>query len=389
MAKVSIIVPTYNVEPYLVECMESITNQTLDDIEIICINDGSTDGSLAILKSYAEKDSRIILVDKENGGYGIGMNIGLEKATGEYIGIVEPDDFVPVNMFGDLYKIASENDLDFVKADFYRFERASNGDMYLTYNHLDRTDTYYNKIFNPGETPEAIRFIMNTWSGIYKKSFLDEFNIRHNETPGASFQDNGFWFQTFAFAKKAMIIDKPYYMNRRDNPNSSVKNMQKVYCINVEYDHIKSILVQHPETWERFKTYYSLKRFHNSVATLRRIDNSLKKDYVDRFSREMRRAKELGEINEELFTAAERDNFHLLISQPNVYYKLKALPMNNGSTSINNNFKQVKAELDKIKRSKSYKIGKAIMYIPVRFKKLAKRIYKKLNRRRKGYQKND
>ena len=76
MAKVSIIVPTFNVEPYLKECMESITHQTLEDIEIICINDGSTDGSLAILKSYAEKDSRIKLVDKENGGYGIGMNIG-------------------------------------------------------------------------------------------------------------------------------------------------------------------------------------------------------------------------------------------------------------------------------------------------------------------------
>lgn len=389
MAKVSIIVPTYNVEPYLVECMESITNQTLFDIEIICINDGSTDGSLAILKSYAEKDSRIILVDKENGGYGIGMNIGLEKATGEYIGIVEPDDFVPLNMFGDLYKIASENDLDFVKADFYRFERASNGDMFLTYNHLDKTDTYYNKLFNPSETPEAVRFIMNTWSGIYKKSFLDEYGIRHNETPGASFQDNGFWFQTFAFAKRAMIINKPYYMNRRDNPNSSVKNMQKVYCINVEYDHIRDILIEHPETWERFKTYYTLKRFHNSVATLRRIDNSLKKDYVDRFSKEMKRARDLGEMDEELFTAAERDNLHLLISQPNVYYKLKALPMNNGSTSFNNNFKQVKAELDKIKRSKSYRIGRAIMYIPVRFKRFAKKVYRKLNKRRKGYQKND
>lgn len=389
MAKVSIIVPTYNVEPYLVECMESITNQTLSDIEIICINDGSTDGSLAILKSYAEKDSRIILVDKENGGYGIGMNIGLEKATGEYIGIVEPDDFVPVNMFGDLYKIAIENDLDFVKADFYRFERASNGDMFLTYNHLDRKDMYYNQIFNPSETPEAVRFIMNTWSGIYKKSFLDEWGIRHNETPGASFQDNGFWFQTFAFAKRAMIINKPYYMNRRDNPNSSVKNMQKVYCINVEYDHIRDILIEHPETWERFKTYYTLKRFHNSVATLRRIDNSLKKDYVDRFSKEMKRARDLGEMDEELFTAAERDNLHLLISQPNVYYKLKALPMNNGSTSFNNNFKQVKAELDKIKRSKSYRIGRAIMYIPVRFKRFAKKVYRKLNKRRKGYQKND
>ena len=316
MAKVSLIVPAYNVEPYLVECMESITRQTLQDIEIICINDGSTDGTLGILKRYAEKDPRIILIDKENGGYGIGMNMGMEVATGEYIGIVEPDDFVPVNMFGDLYEIAKEKDLDFVKADFYRFERASNGDMFLTYNHLDRKNEHYNQVFDPSHTPQAIRFIMNTWSGIYRKAFLDEYHIRHNETPGASFQDNGFWFQTFAFAKRGMIIDKPYYMNRRDNPNSSVKNVQKIYCINVEYDHIRDVLMEHPETWERFKTYYTLKRFHNSVATLRRISNEFKRDYVERFSKEMKRAKELGEMDEELFTAAERDNLHLLINRP-------------------------------------------------------------------------
>lgn len=389
MPKVSLIVPTYNVEQYLVECMESITNQTLEDIEVICINDGSTDGSLSILQSYADKDKRIIIVDKENGGYGIGMNIGLEIATGEYIGIVEPDDFVPVNMFGNLYDIAKGNNLDFVKADFYRFERATNGDMFLTYNHLSKKEEDYNVVFNPSETPEAIRWIMNTWSGIYKREFLNKWNIRHNETPGASFQDNGFWFQTFVFATRAMIIDKPYYMNRRDNPNSSVKNMQKVFCVNVEYDHIKDVLIEHPETWNRFKSYYTLKRFYNCLTTLRRIDNSCKLDYVNRFSKEMKRAYQLDEIDEELFTAAERDNIKLLINQPNMYYKLKALPMNNGSTNINNNFKQVKTELDKIKRSHAYKVGKMIMYFPSKFKSFAKRVYRKINKYRKGYVKNE
>lgn len=389
MPKVSLIVPTYNVEQYLVECMESITNQTLEDIEVICINDGSTDGSLSILQSYADKDKRIIIVDKENGGYGIGMNIGLEIATGEYIGIVEPDDFVPVNMFGNLYDIAKGNNLDFVKADFYRFERATNGDMFLTYHHLSKKEEDYNVVFNPSETPEAIRWIMNTWSGIYKREFLNKWNIRHNETPGASFQDNGFWFQTFVFATRAMIIDKLYYMNRRDNPNSSVKNMQKVFCVNVEYDHIKDVLIEHPETWNRFKSYYTLKRFHNCLTTLRRIDNSCKLDYVNRFSKEMKRAYQLDEIDEELFTAAERDNIKLLINQPNMYYKLKALPMNNGSTNINNNFKQVKTELDKIKRSHAYKVGKMIMYFPSKFKSFAKRVYRKINKYRKGYVKNE
>ena len=389
MAKVSIIVPTYNVEPYLVECMESIVNQTLEDIEIICINDGSTDGSLAILQSYAEKDGRIIVVDKENGGYGMGMNIGLDRASGEYIGIVEPDDFVPINMFGDLYKKAKENDLDFIKADFYRFERAENGDMVLTYNHLDRTNGYYNKVFDPSHTPETIRFIMNTWCGIYRRDFLEKFKIRHNETPGASFQDNGFWFQTFAFAKRAMIIDKPYYMNRRDNPNSSVKNMQKIYCINVEYDHIRDVLMEHPDTWRRFKGYYTLKRFHNALTTIRRIDVAFRPDYVNRFSKEMKRARDLGEMDESLFTPAERDNINLLIDRPALYYKLKVATLKDGNYADgNSNFKQMRDELNKIKKSKSYRLGRAIMYIPVRLKRLAKRVYRKINKMRKGYKNN-
>ena len=382
MVKVSLIVPAYNVEPYLVECMESIVHQTLRDIEMICINDGSTDGTLGILKDYAARDSRIKLVDKKNGGYGIGMNIGLDMAEGEYIGIVEPDDFVPVNMFGNLYEIAKKNDLDFIKADFYRFERSNNGDMFLTYNHLSKKAQDYNRVFNPSMTPEAIRWIMNTWSGIYRREFLEKYSIRHNETPGASFQDNGFWFQTFAFAQRAMITDTPYYMNRRDNPNSSVRDPQKIYCINVEYDHIRDVLMQYPETWERFKGYYTLKRFHNALTTLRRIADDCKKEYVERFAKEMKRARDLGEMDESLFTPGERDNINLLINQT-------ALPMNNGSTSLNNNFKQVKTELDKIKRSKSYKIGKAIMFIPVRFKRFAKKIYRKINKMRKGYKKDE
>ena len=104
---------------------------------------------------------------------------------------------------------------------------------------------------------------MNTWSGIYKNDFLRKYNIRHHETPGASFQDNGFWIQTFCFASRAMILDKPYYMNRRDNPNSSVNSPEKVYCMNEEYKYIKGILSKDPELWDRFKYHYTLKKFQN------------------------------------------------------------------------------------------------------------------------------
>ena len=379
MAKVSIIIPTYNVEMYLVECMESVVNQTLKDIEIICINDGSTDGSLEILKSYAEKDDRIVLVDKENGGYGIGMNIGLDKATGEYIGIVEPDDYIPLNMYSDLYEKAVENDLDFIKADFYRFKRDSETeDMELVYNHLSQNKEDYNIVFNPSESPEAIRYIMNTWSGIYKRSFIEEFHIRHNETPGASFQDNGFWFQTFIYAKRAMIIDKPYYMNRRDNPNSSVHNKEKVYCMNVEYDHIREILVRDKEIWERFRGMYWFKKYNNYMGTVRRIGEEYKREYVRRFSEEFKRGLELGELDESVFKKLAWDNIQFIAKDPDGFYMrkvatpIKVRRLTKKVEKLEKQNAKLKNDIKIIKGSRSYRLGWFLLTIPRKIKAIFK-----------------
>ena len=115
MAKVSIVIPIYNVEKYLRQCLDSVVNQTLRDIEIICVNDGSKDSSLAIMKEYAERDERVKIIDKPNSGYGNSMNRGFDMACGEYIGIVESDDYADPEMFERLYATAKENELDVVK----------------------------------------------------------------------------------------------------------------------------------------------------------------------------------------------------------------------------------------------------------------------------------
>lgn len=354
MPKVSIIVPIYNVENYLEECLESIVRQTLSDIEIICINDGSTDGSLAILQKYAENDERIVVVDKENGGYGIGMNIGLDKATGEYIGIVEPDDYVPLGMYEDLYLKAKEYDLDFVKADFYRFVTEANGNMTLTYNHLTSNKSKYNVVFNPSQEPAALKYVMNTWSGIYKRDFIEKYHIRHHETPGASFQDNGFWIQTFCFAERAMILDKPYYMNRRDNPNSSVNSPEKVYCMNEEYKYIRNILEKDPELWERFKYYYTFKKFGNYMATLRRINIKFKHKYVLDISEEFNKAEKDGELDKSIFSAVQQKKLDLLMGDPEAFYQAECVM----------NIKGAAKKLKDVQNSTSYKIGRAITYLP-------------------------
>ena len=106
MCRVSVLVPVYNVKKYLRQCLDSLAAQTLDGIEFICIDDGSTDGCSEILDAYAEKDERFRVIHKENSGYGASMNVGLRAARGEYIGIVESDDFADAEMFAALYDVA-------------------------------------------------------------------------------------------------------------------------------------------------------------------------------------------------------------------------------------------------------------------------------------------
>lgn len=362
MTKVSIIIPTYNVSEYLRECLDSVVKQTLKEIEIICVNDGSTDDSLEIIKEYAAKDDRIVIIDGPNGGYGKAMNKGLDRATGEYVGIVEPDDYIALNMYEELYETAKANDLDIVKADFYRFGRNENGDMNMNYVLLDPTKERYGELLHPDEDPSLIRFVMNTWSGIYRRALLEEYHIRHNETPGASFQDNGFFFQNTIYAKRMMIVNVPYYRNRRDNPNSSVKNPEKVYCVNIEYDYIKDILMKDPEIWNRFKYMYSWKKYNNYIFTINRIAEYYRLDYIKRMSEEFKRAKQLGEFRKDEFTDLEWSRLKLIMENPAEYFMIYGRPTESP--------KKVQDELNAVKGSTTFKVGKAVMALPIAVKRL-------------------
>ena len=119
--KVSVIVPVYNNEVFVVSCIKSLLAQTLEDIEIIAINDGSTDNSSAILHKFADSDSRLIVVDKANGGYGVGINTGLDLVRGEYVTILESDDFADLDMLETLVNYADAFNLEVVRSNFYLY----------------------------------------------------------------------------------------------------------------------------------------------------------------------------------------------------------------------------------------------------------------------------
>ena len=180
---VSVIVPVYNVDKFLKQCLDSILAQTLKDIEIICVDDGSTDRCPGILDYYADIDKRIKLFHRDNGGYGNAVNFGIGCAKGEYIGIVESDDSILTNMYQRLYSLAYEHDLDMVKGECY-FCWDSIG--YRIPHHVYGVDEYFGIVLKENDRDKFFRFFMNTWSGIYRKSFLDKFNIRHNESPSSA-----------------------------------------------------------------------------------------------------------------------------------------------------------------------------------------------------------
>ena len=318
---VSVILPSLNVSQYIEECITSVINQTLKNIEIICVDAGSTDGTLEIIREFEKKDSRIKLIISDKKSYGYQMNLGIDAARGKYIGIVETDDYINVNMYKILFEIAEKYKLDFIKSDFYRFVYDKNGKIELFLNQLGKDKRYYNRVLNPKINKNCFSFIMNTWSGIYNKEFLKKYNIRHNETPGASFQDTDFWFQTFSFAERAYFLDQPFYMNRRDNPNSSVYNKSKIFAFCDEYNYIYSVLEKNNEIKKQVLPAFQYYRYKHYMSSINRSSDEMKLEFIKKFSEDYNYSKSIGELDESLFTEGAKKTVHEIMEDPELYYK--------------------------------------------------------------------
>ena len=211
-------------------------------------------------------------------------------------------------MYDELYKKAKFDDIDIIKSDFYRFVHTENNEIKLTLNRLTYDDTYYNKILNPKKDKFVFTFIMNTWSGIYSRKFLKKYDIRHSETPGASFQDNSFWFATLTNANKILIYDKPFYMNRRDNSESSVFNKNKIFAMKYEYDHIYNTLSKNNELKKTFLPEYQYYRYKAYMASLNRSSLEHALDFINQFKQDYELSEAKGEKNLELFSIGAKEN---------------------------------------------------------------------------------
>ena len=214
MVEISVIIPAYNAVDYLDEAISSIINQSFRDLEIICVDDGSTDNTLEILQSYASKDDRIQVYHQENQGVGGAINTGISKANGKYISVVDADDVLDLNALEELYNIMEEKDLDFVILKAINYDENTGEyyeDPYFTMPVLHECvgDSVFdwrdigNKIFN---------ICVTTWSKFYKKELIKENNIKM--PLNLIYEDNIFFWQILFNSSKIYFYDKFLYTRR-------------------------------------------------------------------------------------------------------------------------------------------------------------------------------
>lgn len=259
MYKVSIIIPVYNVEDYIEECLDSICNQTLEDIEIICVDDGSTDNSSSILNNYAKTDSRIKIFTKENGGQASARNLGIEKASGEYIAFVDSDDFIEPEMFEKLYIKAEEDNLDLVMCKIATYDNQTGiiKDN-VWYYMLGVFRDFEKDIFTHNDTKDfTCNIAVTPYNKIYKSNLLKNNNILFPE--GLIFEDEKFFFDVYLRAKRVSVVDEFLYYYRVNRKGSTV-NMEK----NKDYSDIISISKQIRETFKKTGNYESYKYLLNN-----------------------------------------------------------------------------------------------------------------------------
>ena len=302
--KISIIIPTLNSARFIKECVDSVLNQRLKDIEILCIDANSTDGTIQILHDYARQDSRLRVIISEKKSYGYQMNLGIAQARGEFIGIVESDDFTKPQMYENLYEVAKQTNCDIVKSDILCFhtpksQSTNNHESRFTHTPIIKNKRFYGKKLDfdlrvdPAKSPKSIKtktaLLKSAWkmnqSSIFKREFLARHKIAFNETAGASYQDTGFSFIATILAKSMYLINDAFYCYRTDNENSSSNSKAKVYCLCDEYDFIEQFLRQNG-LWSAYQGLFYYLKFCGYKWNAERIATQYRLEFLRHFQRE-------------------------------------------------------------------------------------------------------
>ncbi|WP_458400198.1 glycosyltransferase [Mailhella sp.] len=220
--KVSVIIPVYNTEDYLRECLDSVIEQTLEDIEIICVDDGSTDNSLDILKEYAEKDRRITILAQQNLFAGVARNAGIAVAKGEYLHFLDSDDWLSADSYQTLYEIIKQQQVDFIKFKSFSYDNEKKQVVERGFTDMALVPScYFNKKLSFANDYAALSIASDApWSGLYLRNFIDKNGIRFDNLRCAN--DVTFYFKCLSSCSDVYISDKRFVYYRINNTKSLI-----------------------------------------------------------------------------------------------------------------------------------------------------------------------
>ena len=289
MVKVSVIIPVYNVENYLEECLDSIINQTLKDIEIICINDGSTDNSLEILNDYASKDSRIKVLTQENKGLSATRNHGLKLAEGEYIYFMDSDDILELTALEELYGISkNDEECDMVIFKLINFDDDSNEKFISNYYEMEFLRKFKNKYFSYKDVGIKIFDVaVSTPGKFFKRDLIHDLTFPE----GLIFEDNLFFTEAFLKSNKLYFYDK-YLYNRRVRDESitqtpTIKFADSIIIINKMIELAKEF-----DVYDTYKVKLFEKKMSSGFSRFAAVRDEDKEEYFNILKDDFKRFNE-------------------------------------------------------------------------------------------------
>ncbi|MDO8870931.1 MAG: glycosyltransferase [Methanobacteriaceae archaeon] len=342
-AKISIIIPVYNVEKYLEQCLESVINQTMTEIEIICVNDGSKDKSPQILEEFAQKDERIKVIHKENGGIASARNEGLKYVTGEYIGFVDSDDWIEPHMYETLYNNAKSNDCDMVMCSAHRFDEVTQELLYdLPYFTLEFFNESFNDVvFNYQATGNFLfKINVTPWNKVYKASFLKENKIKFPE--GLDFEDNTFFYESYLKANKVSLVRDHLYFYRINRRGSFIATGNKRFFDVIPIQNLNEKLVREycPVSLDSFLNF----KIEQFISRCNQVDEEYKQEFLEIIKEDLSKTdiddfKKLNETNQVIFNNLMKSNTY---KEYELYEKISEMQ------------KEIKAELHH--QSKEYEL---------------------------------
>ncbi len=302
LTKVSVIVPVYNVEDYLRECLDSLINQSLDDIEIICVNDGSTDSSMEILKEY-EDNPKIRIYSQDNAGLSAARNTGLEHVNGQYIYFIDSDDILCENALERLYETAEEKSLDMVIFKIINFDDETYERFSSKYYDMEfLKETVMDNVFSSKDVYDVIFSIaVSIPSKFFKSNLIKEMNF----IEGYIFEDNPFFIEAFLKAERVCFLDEYLYLRRERSGSITSSHNDKFF----DFIPIANILIDITKkygVYENCRESLFKKILTNYHYRLTQVDDEYKEEFFKRIKEDLLAKKEELDNDEVFQNSPER-----------------------------------------------------------------------------------